>query len=95
MAGMGLEGQLTLRVLAAMDFGKQLMVEYAVSNIMAGKTTDEIVAISDRLARVQFLLTSGSLYGALKALNDLQTDELITEQTKQYFILKIRKYLGV
>lgn len=92
---MGMEGTVMLRVIAAMDFGKQMMVEYAVENIMSGKTTDQIKQISAKLRDVQYLLSSGSLYAALDELQKVQTDLLVTESIKQKYILKLRTYLGV
>lgn len=92
---MGLEGQITLKVLAAMDFGKYLMVQYAVENVMSGKTTDEIKQISNKLYKVQALLTSGSLYAALDEMQKVTPDSLVTQDIINKYVLQIRKYLSV
>lgn len=92
---MGLELTVAVKILAAIEFGKELMLEFAVENILSGKNTDQIAILSGKLARVQMLLISGSLYAALAEMQRVEVDELLTEATKQKYILKIRQYLGV
>lgn len=79
----------------AMGFGKNLMIEYAAENVLAGKTTAEVKTISDKLIDLQRLLDSGSLYVALEEMDNVVPDTLVTQATIDDFKAKIQAYLGV
>lgn len=83
------------RIQAAMEFGKSIIIEFGATNVLSNKTTSEIAAITDRLSKVQLLLLSGSLYTAIDEITDAPVDEVLTQQTKDYFLNKIKKYLGI
>jgi hypothetical protein len=83
------------RITAAMDFGKKIMAEYGASNVYAGRTVAEVKTIATKLATLQSLLLSGSLYAALDEIDLITSDALVTDQVKAEFKAKIRKYLGV
>lgn len=83
------------RILEAMEFGKQLMAEFGASNVLAGKTTAQIAAISDKLAVVQARILSGSLYAALSAIDALEADANVSAEAIAEFKLKIEIFLGI
>lgn len=83
------------KILKAMDFGKNLMAEYGAKNILAGKSIADIKEITSRLATLQTLLTSGSLYCALDEMNNITADELISQETINEFKTKLQNYLGI
>lgn len=83
-------------ILAAMDFGRNLMAEYGASNILAGLTMEQIKDVMDRTSKVQAALVTGSLYVALDELALVETDEtIITEERRTVFRNKIQAYLGI
>lgn len=83
------------RILEAMEFGKQLMAEFGATNVLAGKTTAQIAAISDKLSVVQSRLLSGSLYAALIAIDTLEPDANVSTEAIAEFKAKIQAFLGV
>jgi hypothetical protein len=82
------------RILEAMEFGKQLMAEFGASNVLAGKSTAQIAAISDKLAVVQARILSGSLYAALSAINALEPDANVSAESIAEFKAKIEEFLA-
>lgn len=83
------------RILAAMEFGRDLMAEYGASNIISGLTMEQIQEIMERTIKVQAALSSGSLYVALTELALVQTDEIIiTPERVTEFRNKIETYLN-
>lgn len=93
--GVNLDAYLTQKMYAAMDFGKSIIVQFAVMNIKAGRTPSEIADMASRLVGVQMLLMSGSLYTAMAAMDAVHTDNLITADTITMFKNQIKIYLGV
>lgn len=89
------EKYVAVRIKAAMTFGINLMAEYGAQNVVSGKSVADIIALSTKLAKLQSLLQSGSLYAALQEIEELETDSLLTQVTKDQFKVKIRKYLGL
>ena len=83
------------RILEAMEFGKQLMAEFGASNVLAGKTTAQIAAISDKLAVVQARILSGSLYAALSAIDALEPDANVSVESIAEFKAKIEAFLDI
>lgn len=83
------------RLLTAMDFGKSLMVKYGTKNILIGRTTEQVIAISEKLVFIQSLLSSGSLYAALSKIEELIPDELILQSDIDYFKQELKSYLGI
>jgi hypothetical protein len=83
------------RILEAMEFGKQLTAEFGASNVLAGKTTAQIAAISDKLSVVQARILSGSLYAALEAIDALQPDANVSAEAIAEFKLKVQVFLGI
>jgi len=84
----------------AMSFGRQLMKEYAASNVIAGYNTAQVKAISNHLENVQRYIDSGSLYVALDEINSLSpltvdSVELISQAKLDEFSQKIMDYLGI
>jgi len=89
------EKYVTTRIKAAMAFGTNLMAEYGAQNVVSGKTVANIMTLSTKLATLQSLLQSGSLYAALDEIDRITPDALLTQATKDQFKVKIRKYLGI
>lgn len=86
----------------AMDFGKQLMVEFSAENVLlgitqAGKTKEVLVF----LAEIKNAMDTGSLYTAMNEIDGLISNGLpqdlapfITEQRLLGFKTKIQGYLS-
>lgn len=84
------------RILAAMDFGRNIMADYGATNVLAGRTVEQIQTIMSQTGSVQAALLSGSLYVALDELAQIEPDgTLITEDTLTTFRHKIQAYLGI
>lgn len=84
------------KILASMEFGKNLMAEYGASNVLAGFSLEQIKYIIEQTKKVQDALASGSLYVAIDELNALITDEtLITVEKVTECRNKIERYLGI
>jgi hypothetical protein len=83
------------KILAAMSFGTSLIVEYGARNVLSGRTVAQIRQISVKLAEVQTLLTSGSLYCARQAIIDMVPDSLVTVDDQAEFLWKLNNYLGI
>jgi hypothetical protein len=56
-----LEFIVKVRIKAAMDAGRDMMADYGTTNTLRGLNEDQVEAISDRLAKLQALVLSGSL----------------------------------
>lgn len=84
------------KILEAIKFGEELMIEYATSNILAGLNVEQVKYIIHETKEVQQALSTGSLYVALEELNNLTLDEvMITESRVATFRNKIQVYLGI
>jgi hypothetical protein len=84
------------KILAAMDFGKNMMSAYGAQNVMAGLTVSQVQTIMEMSAKVQTALLSGSLYVALIEINNITPDgTLITQTTLDNFRHNIQDYLGI
>jgi hypothetical protein len=91
-----LQNKVTNRILQAMEFGKQIMAEYAAENVLAGLTIPQIQDILLRTAKIQSDLMTGSLYTALVEIDLVQTDDMVVTPTKvKEFRNKIQVYLGL
>lgn len=83
------------RIRAAKQFGDSLVEEYGVRNVMGGKTTEQIRHIINKLAPMQLMLMSGSLYTALAQLDLVVPDAIVTQDDINYFRKRIKDYLGM
>lgn len=84
----------------AMEFGVELMTEYAANNVLAGYDKYQVKEISRYLRDVQRYLQSGSLYVALdeiQSLTPLEYNgvEIITQEQLDEFVQKIIDYLEI
>lgn len=83
------------RVSAAMDFGKQLIIEFSATNVVKGITVAQVKQLSGQFAGIQLLLMNGSLYSALDAIQGITPNSLITQDEINYFANKIMDFLGI
>lgn len=84
------------KILNAMDFGKSVMVAYAVQNVLSQFSLEQIKDIITRTAKVQQALNTGSLYVALDELALIQTDETVITEAKITEVRnKIQDYLNI
>lgn len=84
------------RILAAMEFGKNIMAEYGASNVIRGLTIEQVQDVMVRTERLQKALITGSLYVAIDEINAIETDEeIITPDRVTEFRNKIETYLGI
>jgi hypothetical protein len=82
-------------IMNAQVFGNEIMVEYGAKNVIAGKSVTDVGLISERLAIVQQLLSSGSLHVALAELDNVTVDALISQAEIDEVKTKIQEYLGL
>lgn len=84
------------KILAAMEFGRNLMAEYGSQNVLAGFTLEQIQDIMARTSKVQAALSTGSLYVALVELDAVETDEVVVTTARITECRnKIQAYLGI
>ena len=84
------------RIEEAQIFGLNIIKEFATENVFMGLTLSETAYVSNRMANVQSLLISGSLYTALAELESIETDEhLITEDRVSRYVYRLRHFLGL
>jgi hypothetical protein len=92
------------RILAAMEFGKNLMADYGTRNVLAGLTTVEVRQVMGATQKLQAALLSGSMYVALEELSliplPLYSDEtpgkvIIAPETVAEFRHRIQDFLGI
>jgi hypothetical protein len=90
------EDVVSAAIARAVVFGQGLILEYATSNVIAAFSLEQIKDIMTRTAAVQQALNTGSLYVAMDALDNIETDEtLITPTRVLEFKNKIETYLGL
>lgn len=89
------EAMIRSRIRAAKQFGEQLIEEYGIRNVMSGKNTEQIRHIINKLAPMQLMLMSGSLYTALAQLDLVVPDTIVTQDDINYFRKRIKEYLGM
>lgn len=82
------------KIKKAMDFGKQMMIEYGTKNVMRGYNVDQTRAVAIKLSELQALLMSGSLYCVRQAIMDMVPDVFVTQADKDEFLTKINSYLS-
>lgn len=83
------------RLLDARNYGSQLMSEYARQNVLKGITPEQARMVSERLALVQQLMASGSLYAVLDELAKITPDYWFSEADIYKYSAKIKAFLGV
>lgn len=84
------------KILAAMDFGRNLMAQYGAQNVLAGYNVTQIQTIMEATEKVQAALNTGSLYVALNEIENIEPDGvLITQATLDNFRHKIQDYLEI
>lgn len=83
------------RVIKAMEFGKDLMADYAAYNAVSGLNSAQIIGIAQLLAPVQSLLLAGSIETAKAILQSLSPDESLglTQSVKDAFLNKMQEFL--
>lgn len=65
----------TSKIIAAITFGNNMIVQAAVENVLLGITqANKTKDVSDYLERLQLYLRTGSLYAALQEINSLLAD---------------------
>jgi hypothetical protein len=84
-----------IAVMEASDFGKELIVDFAVKNVLRNYTTSNIATVANELSSIFLLLQSGALYTAKEAINNFTPTALVTADDKSEFIGKINEYLGI
>lgn len=89
------EALIRSRIRAARLFGETLMEDYGVRNVMSGKTTEQIRHIINKMAPMQLMLLSGSLYTALAQLDLVVPDTIVTQDDINYFRKRLKDYLGM
>lgn len=83
------------RVLAAVQFGQQFIIEIATENIVSRFTVDQISRMLSKYGHIMTMLQSGSLYTALTAMEAIEPDDLVSLERKNRYIKKIKDFLGL
>jgi hypothetical protein len=85
------------KVIAAMNFGKLLIADFATRNILSSLTQEQLMALSEdpQLLLIQSLLLNGSLHLALSKIQALTPNEIITQEIIDEYSQKLRTYLGI
>lgn len=84
-----------LKIQAAMDFGKQVLIEFAANNVVRGINVAEVKQLTAQFGMIQLLLLNGSLYSALEEIQKLQPNALISQADIAYYSNKIMDFLGI
>lgn len=82
-------------IIKAMEFGKEIVREYAVTRVLRGTTDVETLQVLQELSTLQGAMLSGSLKAARLMLMSMQPTALIPQSDIDYFLAKINKYLGI
>lgn len=84
------------RISAARIFGIGLVTQYGATNVLAGKTTEQVQQIMQITGKVVVALNTGSLYVSIAELDAIEPDGvLISTSQITFFRNKIQDYLGV
>lgn len=83
------------KVVSAMDYGRQLIIQFASRNIMAGLTEAQILQLVLQLKDIQMLLLSGSLKTALTAIQMIKPSVILPQSVLDEFAQKLKTYLGI
>jgi len=84
-----------LKIEKAIEFGNELISQYAAQNILAGFTVSDVLQVMTALDSVKNALSAGSLYVALDQLALVTPTTLITQADIDKFRHRIQDYLGV
>jgi hypothetical protein len=84
------------KIIAARDFGMNLIAQYGAQNVLSGYNVSQIQDIMNRTAKAQNALNTGSLYVAITELNSIETDSsIITTAKVTAFRNLIEDYLQI
>jgi hypothetical protein len=96
------EAQIALKqtVQAAINFGQQLLVDFAAENIQLGITQDGMTkTVRQNMAEVMSAISTGSLYDAIEEIDaipaEAKDDKYITDERLAVYKQRIVDYLGV
>ena len=97
--------QVTNAIGAAMEFGTQMLMQFATQNVMAGITqSGKTQACIDYCHELAHCLITGSLYAAINQINTMIADTsttkanlspFITNNVLYVFLNKVQTYLGL
>lgn len=87
----------------ARKFGDALIVQFAMENVGMGITAARKTrAVADYCYKIQYYLSTGSLYAALEELEDTMDDEIpeelspfVTQSRLQTYVTKLKTYLQI
>jgi hypothetical protein len=89
----------------AIDFGAQLLTQYATENVLSGITqANQTASVANYLQTVAYYLNSGSLYAAMDEINTLIADTsstkaalapFVTNNILYYYLNEIQTYLEI
>lgn len=87
-------------VQSAINFGQQLLVDFAAENIKLGITQDGMTkTVRKNMAEVMSAISTGSLYDALDEIDaipaEAKDDKYITDERLEAYKQRIQDYLGV
>lgn len=82
------------QILKDMNFGISIIAQFGAANRAAGLNVSQVIQISQQLASIQSLLMSGSITTALTAIQSIQPNALLTQQTLNSYITQMQNYLS-
>lgn len=74
-------------------FGEELIIDFATENVLLGYSTTQIELIIEKLIDVQTCLNNGSLRVCLKKIDEIQADELISQERLDFYKNKIQQFV--
>jgi hypothetical protein len=86
---------ITRTIQDAMDFGRSIIIEVGVENIVLGYNPIQIVQILTKFAGAKAALEAGSLYTAIAIMEATPPDALVPKARIEKYVNKIKAYLGV
>lgn len=83
------------KILNAMDFGRDLVADFAARNVEVNLNIAQVQYIMDKTAEVKVALEAGSLYVALDLMSKLEPEPLLPQDVINYYSDRIKRYLGL
>ena len=92
-----LEMAVTNAIVVASKFGQQLILDFGIRNVLAGKSETEIDNIMEhaKMSKIAVALQSGSLKYAKRQLETINTFSGLTQEDIDWMLAKINNHLGV
>jgi len=88
-----IEDEIANKILICRNFGIKMMARFGAGNVLAGYNDDVIDTIIERTRPVMIAISSGSLKAAIRAINRIEPDEILTIEKLKKFRNEIEDFL--